>query len=707
MAQTCSRCRHALLQDWSAPFYSKGKGRSNRDYLDRHFVAYINHIKSFNKCDACRFLYSMRWGDDPAGCYLLYAFSLRHLLPDGNMYNLYDDLLVLGVVPENLSQGLDAHGAVRLSRNTGFVASSTIGTKARRIGVRTIDYDMLRRWSNLSDDGFIEELNPDSLTPEKLPLHLIEVHSRSIVVQPHWEQDFVALSYVWGNIKGNPDRIGDTHSQLALPEKCPQTIEDAITVTKHLGLRYLWVDLYCISRNQETRHAQIARMDAIYKTARLTLIATGDDAFQGLPGISRDRISQPVLSMDDYSLVGLRIDALYELETSKYSTRAWTYQERIFSQRSIVFTEHQVFLEAKDQVHIESLSVPLQWKTKAYSGGRHLQLDLRSIEKRISFKIDGTSEVVSPSSRFTYTTWLHLFQHHVIQYTKRNLTYDSDSINAIQAVLDSLDREDSRISSVWGIPHRVVSFKSELDQTLGFGLSWTFTDIHKLPRRRSGFPSWSWAGWEGAICWIEVDDWNDITGYYAVDDRIKRHPPLCPCTNGMKKRAAWSTSFRFLSAEVEATRAQVETWAQLFTDYSFIKLSTLPLYLMEIAADCLVLKFECIDNVAHFLWDERKSMRPRHSRLHVSQLRMSNTIHKMSTGRLLGVKLGEKHKAGSVWTPGTSGDDGHGVSLCEIHLLVITEPKNKADWGERVGIIKVPFEWYSQQQFERKKFLLG
>jgi hypothetical protein len=61
---------------------------------------------------------------------------------------------------------------------------------------------------------------------------LIDCETRAIV--PGEDRPYVALSYVWGlsaDISEDPNR---------LPANLPNTIQDAMTVTKRLGYRYLW-----------------------------------------------------------------------------------------------------------------------------------------------------------------------------------------------------------------------------------------------------------------------------------------------------------------------------------------------------------------------------------------------------------------------------------------------------------------------------------
>lgn len=112
-------------------------------------------------------------------------------------------------------------------------------------------------------------------------LHVIDCIDRQVVPAPTSCQ-FVALSYVWGtSVKPRP---------LDGAAKLPQTIEDAILVTRALGLQYLWVDSICITQNDgpDFLH-QLHQMDLVYAEAELTIIATGCDSSSGLFGISRER----------------------------------------------------------------------------------------------------------------------------------------------------------------------------------------------------------------------------------------------------------------------------------------------------------------------------------------------------------------------------------------------------------------------------------
>lgn len=59
---------------------------------------------------------------------------------------------------------------------------------------------------------------------------------------------WVSLSYVWGgeqHWKTTLDRL-DTYKERIPVNDLPQTISDALTVCRYLGVSYLWVDSLCI-----------------------------------------------------------------------------------------------------------------------------------------------------------------------------------------------------------------------------------------------------------------------------------------------------------------------------------------------------------------------------------------------------------------------------------------------------------------------------
>jgi hypothetical protein len=97
---------------------------------------------------------------------------------------------------------------------------------------------------------------------------------------------YVALSYYWGTTQ----HFTTTSANLARMKEricwneLPQTIKDAITTTRALGIQYLWVDALCIIQDsQEDWEAESKKMADVYGGAFLTISAALDpDVHHGL-----------------------------------------------------------------------------------------------------------------------------------------------------------------------------------------------------------------------------------------------------------------------------------------------------------------------------------------------------------------------------------------------------------------------------------------
>ncbi|KAK3668822.1 hypothetical protein LTR22_000302 [Elasticomyces elasticus] len=88
---------------------------------------------------------------------------------------------------------------------------------------------------------------------------------------------YIALSYSWGHTR----RLvctGDNHDLLRtnIPyDKLPKTLQDAITITRDLGISYIWIDGLCIKQSDAADwESESANMASIYGNACLTITAT-------------------------------------------------------------------------------------------------------------------------------------------------------------------------------------------------------------------------------------------------------------------------------------------------------------------------------------------------------------------------------------------------------------------------------------------------
>lgn len=179
---------------------------------------------------------------------------------------------------------------------------------------------------------------------------------------------FVALSYVWGNAHMFK-LLNETLPDLLLPgsftksyELFPKSIRDAVTLTRLLNHRYLWVDSLCIIQDDDSdKGTQVQLMDTIFTRASFTIVAaSGGDANAGLPGVqggSRNIVQHTVVYSDDLTLLSLMSGCDDVVDKSTWNGRCWTYQERLLSRRAMIFTNDTVYFECGEDVWSEDFNM--------------------------------------------------------------------------------------------------------------------------------------------------------------------------------------------------------------------------------------------------------------------------------------------------------------------------------------------------------------
>lgn len=349
--------------------------------------------------------------------------------------------------------------------------------------------------------------------------------------------DYIALSYVWG-----PNSAGSvTMNTKVLPIRLPQTIEDAIVAVQKLGIRYLWVDKYCIDQNDhDCKAEQIRSMDWIYQNAWATIVAcVGSDCDYGLPGVRNvPRKTHLFVKTPNMTLVASLPPLHMVLEAYVWGTRGWTYQEAVLSKRLIFFTEYQVYVHCAgsgrlgwcESYEIEEGSPPRE-NTTTYN--IHPAYLFRGLVARIYDYIPmGIND-------------------HMAEYSKRDLSFETDILNAFSGILSR-----SNLYNYYGLPFAAIRNKNPLSGADNFieALTWAMGRGTFFLTHRHGFPSWSWAGWKGvvrcdttamgpdsefedegrvcdAIVWLEAKNGTVID----FDDYLRRYeaptilPPLSLC----------------------------------------------------------------------------------------------------------------------------------------------------------------------------------
>lgn len=227
-----------------------------------------------------------------------------------------------------------------------------------------VSYELARLWVQ---DCLLYHKGCPRPDPSFTPTRLIDVgkdngeESTYVHLSSGEKALYAALSYCWGGPQ--PVTLTTlTRSEMLrgiATSTLPQTIQDAITVTRKLGLRYLWVDALCIIQDSASdRDAEIAKMDRLYQNAQLTISAASAErcqdgflatrsgyrrhqtSFTSIPYACPDGKTGNVL-LEEYQLYDSRIEPL--------NRRGWTLQERLLSSRTLIYSSWQLLWQCQSR----------------------------------------------------------------------------------------------------------------------------------------------------------------------------------------------------------------------------------------------------------------------------------------------------------------------------------------------------------------------
>ena len=374
--------------------------------------------------------------------------------------------------------------------------------------------------------GLRSEFRPTRLV-EIINDGTIQLHTTKLGESVKW----ATLSYCWGGPQP-VQTTKDTLEQLSLSfpiSDLPKTLQDALTTTHRIGLRFLWVDCLCIIQDDpEDMTREITQMPQIYKSAEVTISAARskgsregflhdiqipspqDDAFQLRFCCPDGRLGSIMIYGQDN--IEHRHDPIED--------RAWTLQEHLLSPRLLIFGSRQIWWTCRN--------VHTNFNTGTFSEYSEIgEIRLRFLNIRIAQKRRAMKHIPG-------NTWLSLVQH----YTDCQLSFSKDKLPAISGIAEFYGKkmEDEYIAGF---------FK----ETLLPSLLWKReSPILYRPSYRA--PSWSWAAVDGTIRWelyrgitskfLELRDYkveleSEDSPYGAI-----RHAQLT--LRGRLKQVFWSSA---------------------------------------------------------------------------------------------------------------------------------------------------------------------
>jgi hypothetical protein len=351
-------------------------------------------------------------------------------------------------------------------------------------------FRQMRQWFQSCQDNHTEcrvTVNGPPDGDQIMPTRVIDIGSADGSKQPYLLEtngafgQYAALSYCWGTSPAFTTRQENYGSRCRgfSHQEMPKTLQDALIVTRELGLRYLWIDALCIIQGDAKDWAiESSKMATVYWNAVITISAASskDTTFgclvkRWLPEV------EPVCLSSSCSgsratgtmLISLKRGSTEDtLNRSPLNKRGWTLQERILSRRILQFAEDQMHWECQKHNVAEDGTV----MENSYEVKRSLQL-----------KVGGAP-----------LPWkLVMRRWHIVvtEYTKRDLSHLSDKLPAMSGLADLVHRETGAqyLAGLWM-------------EDMPYCLLWSVAHSQDYPTRRAATwraPSWSWVSIDGRI----------------------------------------------------------------------------------------------------------------------------------------------------------------------------------------------------------------
>lgn len=305
---------------------------------------------------------------------------------------------------------------------------------------------------------------------------------------------YIALSHCWGHVQPLTTTKSTLRDRLeCIPwDSLPQTFQDAITVTRQLGLRYIWIDSLCILQDDETDWMnESVKMASVYGHSHLTIAAMwATNATEGLfpregsrpfpphnlNHTLPDDVSCEVYarkSMDHTNLSPQRRYYPDDKDTFfRLAYRGWTLQEYYLPPRLLNFCHGEVAWECLSELECCCMRQPKDF-------------------------VEGTKKTFAASFKNTSQEDAIVEWHKTVSnYTSRSFTKEQDKLPAISGLAQRFHEkiQGAYYAGLWGCD-------------LINELIWRPNNMNDCTKVASPYlaPSWSWVSLWGRVTWGTTD----------------------------------------------------------------------------------------------------------------------------------------------------------------------------------------------------------
>ncbi|KAI1329173.1 heterokaryon incompatibility protein-domain-containing protein [Xylariaceae sp. FL0255] len=398
------------------------------------------------------------------------------------------------------------------------------------------------------------EIMPSISPSEKPNIRLYEPSTTEMA-------NYAALSYCWGG----PQPFQTTVSNIESYRKgishdyLPLTVQDAVTTTRALGLKYLWIDSFCIIQDSDDDKAhQLSKMRFIYQDAFITIAATdakaATDGFLQTSDKPLPRIFKLPCFGYDGTVGTMFLTPCTPVEKQSINQRAWCMVEHLLSWRYLAFDATQRTIQFccretatgnggitylmgfnRAQTYLQRNLLPKIHRRRGKTASLKLSKNTKFVRIASSRKEGSDSSLVSGSETSSSSSGeaesLDLFWFNLItRYSGRNMTNSEDTLPALSAVAEAFSQfwDGGYMAGLWKhhFP-RCLMWRMSTNSTSNSLYAGPTLDViepyekntnganhlpsGRRPRNSRGelyfrAPTWSWASVDGVVEFFYPDD---------------------------------------------------------------------------------------------------------------------------------------------------------------------------------------------------------
>lgn len=323
---------------------------------------------------------------------------------------------------------------------------------------------------------------------ERLPTRVVDVGldtgaTPKLFISNGKSDDYIALSHCWGGGSGLTLTQENFRTlERAIPMRnAPANFKDAITITRKLGFRFIWIDSLCIIQDSGSDwETEAQRMGNVYKNATLTVAASGSpNTTAGIlnrysPAVSTSLKHDCRLPLEESGPGKVylcrrepREESFVECLTSlPLATRGWALQEQMLAARTLYFGKRTIYWNCRSH----QLSADHATANPFLNG---------YLPDAIPALFSNSNGREASDERDIYFRWLGI----VNVYASRDLTKASDKLPAISGLA-------AEVSRLTGAKYLAGIWQEDLLN----GLLWYPTLSQRNTENLLTGPSWSWVG---------------------------------------------------------------------------------------------------------------------------------------------------------------------------------------------------------------------